>query len=104
MNPNHYPSLELCNKLTANGFPKTEYTYAVVFWEWILYRDDMIDYTRLSESDAKFYSYPSVMELLDFIRKKDISLNYNWTINFLSPELPDALSELILIYLQNENN
>ena len=64
MNQNHYPSLELCKKLTEMGFPKTEKCYndAEI-------RND-IEYTR----DAEYNVCPSIAELLDELKEKVICI------------------------------
>ena len=52
MNPLHYPSIELCKKLTEAGFPETEYKP-----------------TQYLNSEFNEYVCPSVMELLDEMPK-----------------------------------
>lgn len=67
MNTSHYPSLELCKKLTAIGFPKTK-EYAVDY-HWDFVEDDNL-------------VCPSVMEMLD-VMPKDIHVlhnKYTWNI------------------------
>lgn len=60
MNPIHYPSLELCKKLTEIGFPTTfQHRWeneSTVIWCW--------------EIPEWFYVSPSVMEMLDVMPKE----------------------------------
>ena len=96
MNTNHYPSLELCKKLTKIGFPKTqmERIQNSFFKDWISMtdkaRNELFDprcFENLcSTADVKrHYVCPSVMEMLDVIpenipdwRDRAFSL---WTLN-----------------------
>jgi len=46
MNPLHFPSLELCKKLTEAGFPRTQMEYAEVYAdEFIIMNTDDESYT-----------------------------------------------------------
>lgn len=59
MNTSHYPSLELCKKLTESGFPDTEYNYIQDI------NGDTIVITHPEYDTENFISIcPSVMELL----------------------------------------
>jgi len=79
MNPLHYPSLELCKKLTEAGFPRTEYQYeknnnkrSQAFWDIKFWNNW---YSYLSNDWLLEAVCPSVMELLDelpwFIETED---------------------------------
>lgn len=75
MNSSHYPSLELCKKLTEIGFPKN--TDAV-------FHKNLDDNPRHWDSSTMqrihYYVCPSVMEMLDVIPEEvnDWSLAMNW--------------------------
>jgi len=122
MNPPHYPSLELCNKLTEIGFPETEKWY---LWGWN-------DFNIIKNREwflhwVSSFLCPSVMEMLDVIPKRikedekiyrleiaengmwfyvkyiEHSMNpgkslwhHNWTI-------PNALAEMILWLHENNH-
>ena len=66
MNTSHYPSLELCKKLSANSFPKTTEEVMVYkqlsedFWSHIEPR-----YMQHTNGSTSRIVCPSVMELLD---------------------------------------
>lgn len=127
MNPLHYPSLELCKKLTEIGFPSTVYSNGS--W-WI----DSITYEKYSENwkDKTYRTVcPSVMEMLDVMpesipdwRNRSFSI---WTINMWKfgwfwavqygewleewqtahyieskESLPNALAEMILWLVDNK--
>lgn len=77
MNPSHYPSLELCRKLTEAGFPEetschfrrnNSDIYEHTFWPW----------------DDASYVCPSVMELLD--------------------EMPDTIAQEYLLHFWKNND
>lgn len=117
MNPSHFPSLELCKKLTEIGFPEatschwrkdSKGVYDTTFWPW---------------NDESFVC-PSVMEMLDVIPRIKIDW-YSYGINiwitqsrkyivwyrindknkisssFQSWTLPNALAEMILWLHEN---
>lgn len=65
MNPSHYPSLELCKKLTEIGFPDTENIRYEDDKKWIWYNSP-----ECYEWD---YVCPSVMEMLDVMPMKIMS-------------------------------
>lgn len=116
MKTEHYPSLELCKKLTEIGFHKTE-SWFVEIWEmnWI---------QRVQLCTTKWeitYVCPSVMEMLDVIpRMLKIGLddcqlfcnktwamyeakhNELWGIIFFKV-LPNALAEMILWLHENNH-
>lgn len=110
MNQNHYPSLELCKKLTEARFPKTEKCF----------NDNEIrndfDYTR----DAEYNVCPSIAELLDemperikwwefqmwkkecWYFKDDATDNVHYpVIVFNKRSLPNALAEMWLWLKEN---
>lgn len=125
MNTNHYPSLELCKKLTEIGFPETEHTYAFCRWT----EKDASLVRKEEAQEWKCYTEvgkcPSVMEMLDVmpykIEKWEIS--YYLTLfgkkvvqyqpdnfhAFTQPLLdirknpPDALAEMILWLHENKH-
>lgn len=65
MNSSHYPSLELCKKLTEIGFPETEKQWRISwFWKEYILSENWID----TEEVKKFvWVCPSIMEMLDVI-------------------------------------
>ena len=99
MNTPHYPSLELCKKLTESGFPRTEID---IDKDWCL------------EKDWAEYKCPSVMELLDeipcsvtLLKKSDwtYSVNRNNPRNRKHTEWKTASDALAEMYLWlKENN
>lgn len=102
MNTSHYPSLELCKKLTEIGFPETEYKP-----------------TQYLNSEFNEYVCPSVMEMLDVMPRtieKNMFLECNhryvWYVNryydtsvheicWSDKTLPNALAEMILWLKEN---
>lgn len=73
MNTTHYPSLELCKKLTEIGFPISE-----KFWQYWKICDTFHDCMIHSEASV----CPSVMEMLD-VMPRDINVwphEYTWNI------------------------
>lgn len=105
MNTSHYPSLELCEKLTNIGFPKTENRIRISDDDWYNFDED-------------FWVCPSVMEMLDVMPQ---SVNW-WVLSIhKDPEiwvcmydkpfeqaeisswdtLPNALAEMILWLKEN---
>lgn len=118
MDDKHYPSLELCKKLTEIGFPQTEnfwtdYKFTQVKetkeYHWTI-RDTI--WTSDYEYIREFYLCPSVMEMLDVIPKSDIIIRWNypdWRVihdskNYWTRDefLPNALAEMVLWL--NDNN
>lgn len=97
MNSLHYPSLELCKKLTEIGFPFTENQLlnreAVCLKCWSVPPWPMRCNCEYEEWIKIHFVYPSAMEMLDYIRQNNVSM---LGISFLSPELPDALAESII--------
>lgn len=117
MNSSHYPSLELCKKLTEEGFPEATSChfrrnnsdiYEHTFWPW----------------DDESYVCPSVMELLDEMPKlihywwiHYLTINWEWTGNwyfncrykptywegkmFHNEAIPNALAEMWLWLKEN---
>ena len=77
MNPLHYPSLELCKKLTEAWFPETKY-----FWWW---NHDTCKYD-IMESYCEDYQWvcPSVMELLDEMPKEIFLNELKYSLTILS--------------------
>lgn len=128
MKPHHYPSLELCKRLTEVGFPETEKFYCLYRhsqlskdfnWE-IRDTDGTGDYEYIKES----YRCPSIAELLDempheifkkwfwkwclTIQKTDISYAvaylFEWVPRgeyFARTLLSDALAEMWLWLVEN---
>ena len=113
MNTNHYPSLELCKKLTEVGFPPTEIDLKSN-WE------ECIEWTMWRPK----YVYPSVLEMLDVIyiplhhrisidKMLDIDDWVWYNVSFYSSEhfndllkwfqwtLPNAIAEMILWLHEN---
>ena len=102
MNPLHYPSIELCKKLTEAGFPETEYKP-----------------TQYLNSEFNEYVCPSVMELLDempkYVKWIPLQVDYwtgQWTycthcyvkyswLNYTWLDLPNALAEMWLWLKEN---
>ena len=82
MNQNHYPSLELCKKLTEAWFPYTENMYysnwVVVntkFINTVAYAWELFDYAK------EEYVCPSIAELLDDIHSKWLFVSmWGWVI------------------------
>lgn len=66
MKQEHYPSLELCKKLTEIGFPKTQHTYSF-WWDKCEEEFTIVDEDDDGVSRTEFYRCPSVMEMLDVI-------------------------------------
>lgn len=67
MNTSHYPSLELCERLTEAGFKETEFLYA----ECQIIgntRNPMIT-NKAWSNDWIYFRCPSIAELLDEIPK-----------------------------------
>ena len=120
MNPLHYPSLELCKKLTEAGFPKTELFYSEwkhtqiqKEYKWII--TDTInpwDYETYKDINV----CPSVMELLDELpRSKNLEIEFRWIEvivkytddrylkhSFRWNLLPNALAEMWLWLKEND--
>lgn len=98
-NPLHYPSLELCKKLTKIGFPKTEKIYCSTFKIW----DDLIpistwEFTIADEKYNVWYVCPSVMEMWDIIQT--YIWKYNRADDFYKSEL--RISKYDVSYSQIE--
>lgn len=112
MNTSHYPSIELCAKLTEIEFPKTE---KLLTSFWIYNNNSNLDSIQ-SEVE---YTCPSVLEILDNInlwscyeliikKQYDYDLWYCYNVEFKYIEgctmksfkwnYPDALAEMY-IYL-----
>ena len=111
MNSSHYPSLELCRKLTSIGFPDTEK-------KW--YKFDFDSYGINSFKTEPFVALcPSVMEMLDvmpylswfaWISIEKATANYivsyrisywNDAYEVTKSSLPNALAEMILWLHEN---
>lgn len=123
MNPLHYPSLELCKKLTEIGFPKT---YMKMHWNEKYWFEPCTQWSFLSSltgSVWKTYDYrcPSVMEMLDVMPKSieiantkylqlefiwDCSVRYKWdryaTVASRDESISNALAEMILWLNENK--
>ncbi len=81
MKQEHYPSLELCKKLTEIGFPKTQHTYSF-WWDKCEEEFTIVDEDDDGVSRTEFYRCPSVMEMLD-VMPRDIHVwhhQYTWSI------------------------
>lgn len=72
MNPSHYPSLELCKKLTENWFPETEMEYTEFYPIWNFEEKEIVDFKKWDFhimgsdfSEWSWYKCPSIAELLD---------------------------------------
>ena len=101
MNPSHYPSFEICKKLTSIGFPKTSIHYYGTM-DWRIFDD-------CAPVKAK-YVRPSVMELIDTIPKWQwVSVEQDWGFMvwptyseegeewvFIDNKLPEALAKYVL--------
>jgi len=114
MNPPHYPSLELCNKLTEIGFPETEKWY---LWGWN-------DFNIIKNREwflhwVSSFLCPSVMEMLDvmpwkisrwenmlsarlIIEKSEVSYEFLHKVN-VAIWVPEALAEMILWLYENNH-
>lgn len=80
MNTSHYPSLELCKKLTEIGFPVTELFYETDDWSTEHFERIIIRWWRWKFSTFNFVC-PSVMEMLDIMPASIIieeSICYLW--------------------------
>ncbi len=119
MNPSHYPSLELCKKLTEIGFPETERDWLNDWWyehgseryAWISKDTDIKDeWVRLR--------CPSIMEMIDImpdsihdkiwqkkwleIGKKFVAYSTNWmAVHMVDWPIPNALAEMMLWLHEN---
>lgn len=99
MNTSHYPSLELCKKLTEIGFPKTDkiceaYPEKYPKTPWNIW--------------LNCYYSPSVMEMLDVMPTHELEIEdiWNWSVlhssdNRMVWTLPNALAEMILWLHEN---
>jgi len=121
MNTSHYPSLELCKKLTEIGFPITE-----KFWQYWKICDAFHDCMIHSEASV----CPSVMEMLDVMPQSiiewvlqishdchdDGSWDLYWAVEYSAWQswsfpmescdddkwwLPNALAEMVIWLHQN---
>lgn len=68
MNTSHYPSLELCKKLTEIGFPMTQNIKLFCWDSW--YKNAV--YNEEIHSDKYDYVCPDIMEMLD-VMPNDLS-------------------------------
>ena len=105
MNSTHYPSLELCKKLTEDGFPETYLSMI----SWVIQEKRGVSSIEYFQGVVPLVC-PSVMELLDelptFVAiekednwtyscyKFDFTPSYNWA-------LPNALAEMWLWLKEN---
>jgi hypothetical protein len=62
MDTAHYPSLELCQKLTAHGFPKTEKHWSTM--EQYRRPPEILESDDLVSPLSSIYCCPSIAELL----------------------------------------
>ena len=114
MNPLHYPSLELCKKLTEIWFPDTLLSNGS--W-WI----DSIPYSTYAKWETSRTVCPSVMEMLDVIpwwietedwvcnlvlRKERWWENWyydkNWSAMIFNDTLPNTLAKMILWLVEDK--
>ena len=124
MNPLHYPSLELCKKLTLAGFPDTEMEYTEFTPIWNFEETEIVDFKKwdwhimwADFTEWSWYRCPSVMELLDEIpaeinwfalkirqpRKYTVEYSCNSDKIFSSVwTLPNALAEMYLWLKENK--
>lgn len=116
MNTSHYPSLDLCKKLTANGFPRTE-MWLLDFWYDRANQWDIMPYDFcLDCEDYEWTTYrcPSIAELLDELPEWMIEferIGKEWKIWYwyedenphiiYSINLPNALAEMYLWLKEN---
>jgi hypothetical protein len=123
MNNSHYPSIELCKKLTEIGFPRTEMWMLDFLYErpnqWDIFEYDF----SLDCEDHEWTTYkcPSIAELLDELPKsiwevhsKELTIEYIWWDAFVEYTdsryrlerkvwtLPNALAEMY-IWLKENN-
>ena len=120
MKQEHYPSLELCKKLTEIGFPKTQHTYSF-WWDKCEEEFTIVDEDDDGVSRTEFYRCPSVMEMLDELRKTDLRFCINfysehtivtvfiwddekmfWAEDDCDEPLPKALAQMILWLHENK--
>lgn len=113
MNTSHYPSLELCKKLTEIGFPNTMFYY-----EWVENFSGKIEYNIMpwhKMYDDEFVC-PSVMEMLDVIPDEVDDLVFAmelWEWGYrncngylevgFEKSTPNALAEMILWLYENKH-
>ena len=126
MNTSHYPSLELCKKLTDLGFPMNKLIYHITNWWSLICNMDVYKLTNQKPPIGGVeYVCPSISELLDEmplsiqwcvltivrnIHDKDIYYQVSYEhindgiifLNILKETLPDALA-LIWIWLKENN-
>ena len=120
MNTNHYPSLELCKKLTEIGFPETEKVFAklVQFKKEDPEHEISDRFQDMLWECVWDYVCPSVMEMLDImpieIKKDDVWYMLvvwgNWCVQYYPDNfnyfhipladfrwnIPNTLAEMIL--------
>lgn len=110
MNTSHYPSLELCKKLTEIGFTTANDSDISFPITEMSYHNGRIIKNEYTEFWAikNWFSCPSVMEMLDVMPLGAFKITYalNWTIRHDSDfvtvwELPNALAEMILWLHEN---
>ena len=116
MKTEHFPSLELCRKLTEIGFPKTEWVNYDSYWNFY----DCYDDRWLSNTSGAYFC-PSVMEMLDVIylplhHQLQIEKQYDFNdwywyhvcfynkdiLKWFQWQLPNALAEMILWLYDNK--
>lgn len=116
MNTSHYPSLDLCKKLTEAGFPETEKVWAKIFQ----FKKEDLEYDISDRySDMLWeciwdYICPSIAELLDELPEWMIEferIGKEWKIWYwyedenphiiYSINLPNALAEMYLWLKEN---
>lgn len=114
MNINHYPSKELCKKLTAIWFPPTEYS-STMYHMYTLSTQWNVTIEVDDNKDPVFYFMPNVMEMLDVIPQYtdhgELCIFKDWVAYVLFQQestdmwgesykkwkhLPDKLAEMIL--------
>ena len=111
MNQSHYPSLELCKRLTEANFPSTE---KCIWDSWSIYPYPAESFNLPWESLVA-YRCPSIAELLDKLPEEidtyELVIYKNnswyWSIKKMPPlidvegTIPNALAEMWLWLIEN---
>ena len=96
MNTSHYPSLELCKRLTEAGFPRFD-MYRNSYWVY----NKRIEWFEIIEYDD--YVCPSIAELLDSLREDRRRVAHRQYSELKDDtSFPDYLAEFYLF--DKENN
>lgn len=129
MKQEHYPSLELCKRLTETGFPKTHIRYfenqiigieRVIMWDYLLTNTDYLAYVcpsiaeLLDEMNWITCNIPSDYNILTDLFNDDVWIykktdfcncgSYCWDWEKVTPvytSLPNALAEMWLWLKEN---